>query len=212
MKKKTITLFKENQVKFVATQQKSLILKAKRIVHDVYVKSGYLSRPLPSRMFPEERIIKSTYLLAFNKTEIIGILRVSPVKDPLQFFKDWELKISLKTKKKLEGLKNFNCRALENLVVKENYRNKKISGGLYKAAWLLGLIKEIDYYLIKMDFQTLESLKKLGWYVEEIAPAIFYLGSLTVPAILPLKKQIGSVFKKNPDYFSYLIGEKKIKI
>jgi hypothetical protein len=212
MKEKTITLFKENKVRFVATRQESLILKAKRIVHDEYIKAGYLSYPLPSRMFPEEKAIKGTYLLALNKNEIIGILRVSPVKNPLQFFREWKIKISVKTKKKMEGLKKFNCKALETLVVKEKYRNKKISGGLYKAAWLFGLIEEIDYYLIKMDFQALESLKKLGWYVVKIAPPLFYLGSLTVPAILPLKKQIGSVFKKNSNYFSYLIGEKEIKI
>jgi hypothetical protein len=158
MKEKTITLFKENKVRFVATRQESLILKAKRIVHDEYIKAGYLSYPLPSRMFPEEKAIKGTYLLALNKNEIIGILRVSPVKNPLQFFREWKIKISVKTKKKLEGL------------------------------------------------------KKLGWHVEKIAPPLFYLGSLTVPAILPLKKQIGSVFKKNSNYFSYLIGEKEIKI
>jgi hypothetical protein len=212
MKKKTITLFKEKEVRFVATREEFLILKAKRIVHDIYVKSGYLSHSLSSRMFPEERTIKDTYLLALNKNEIIGILRVSSVKNPLRFFNEWRTKIQVKTKKKLEILKKSNCKTLENLVVKEKYRNKKISGGLYKAAWLFGLINEIDYYLIKMDLQAFKSLEKLGWYVEEIAPPLFYLGSLTVPAILPLKKQIGSVFKKNLNYFSYLIGEKKSKV
>jgi hypothetical protein len=212
MKKKTITLFEESEVKFVVTREESLILKAKRIVHDIYVKLGYLFHPLPSRMFPEENTIKSTYLLALKENEIIGILRVSPVKNPLRFFNEWRTKIQVKTKKKLEILKKSNCKTLENLLVKEKYRNKKISGGLYKAAWLFGLINEIDYYLIKMDLQAFKSLEKLGWYVEKIAPPLFYLGSLTVPAILPLKKQIGSVFKKNSNYFSYLIGEKKSKV
>jgi hypothetical protein len=56
-----------------------------------------------------------------------------------------------------------------------------------------------------MDMKAFESLKRLGWYYQEIAPPIFYLGSLTVPAILPLKKQLGSVFRKNSQYFKYLI-------
>jgi N-acyl-L-homoserine lactone synthetase len=199
-------LFKENDIKFIITQQKSLILKAKRLVHDVYLKVGYLSHPLPQKIFPPEENFKGVYLIAINNNkEIIGTLRISQITNPLNYFKEWKTKISPPIKKELKKLKKYHCESIENLVVKETYWGKKTSGGLFKAAWIFGLINEIDYYLIKMDKEALKSLKRLGWYCQEIAPPIFYLGSLTVPAILPLKKQLGSVFRKNSQYFKYLI-------
>ena len=198
-------LFKENNIEFIVTRQKSLILKAKRLVHDVYLKVGYLSHPLPQRIFPLEKNFKGVYIIARTDKEIIGTLRISRIDDPLNYFKEWKEKISSTIKNELKELKKYHCESIENLVVKETYWGKKISGGLFKAAWIFGLINEIDYYLIKMDKEAFGSLKRLGWYCQEIAPPIFYLGSLTVPAILPLKKQLGSVFRKNSRYFKYLI-------
>lgn len=183
-----------------------LVRKARQLQHDVFLEMGYIKNPFPNRIIPLPSYVKrSTWIVATKKSLLLGTLRVSKVSSVNAVFEDWEIK-NPKIQGLLKEVSSSSFAEVGGLAIKKEYRKQKISGGLYKACWLYALLKRIKWYLIKIDKKAFESFKKFGWHTIVVAPPKFYMGSISVPAIINIEKQLPNVYRENFEFYKYLIS------
>ena len=191
---------------FHTTEDERLIKKAQQLQHDVFLEKGYIKHPFPNKIMPLPSYVKkSVYVVASKGSTVLGTLIISKVSSPSDVFRDWEIK-NRKCQELLRKISQMRFAEVGRLAVKRKFRDQKISGGLYKACWLYALLKGIKWYLIKMDKEVFKSFQKFGWYSKIIAPPKFYMGSITVPAVIEIEKQLSHVYKKNFEFYKYLVS------
>lgn len=182
-----------------------LKLAAKRLNHDVYLEMGYIKQSYPNRIIPYKNDDIATYIVALKNDFLCGTIHISPINSPSLVFENWKDKLYSKSQKILKIISKERKAELGGLAVKKKYRGKGVAAGLYKACWLFALLNDIKWYLIKMDKKALKSLENLGWHVERIGPPLYYMGSITIPGIIQISKQLLNVYKKNINYYKYLV-------
>ena len=200
-------LFSTRKIKYIVAHTKILKLKALRLRHDVFLEKGYIQTAFPQWIIPDKTDKISKYIIALNQNkEIVGTLKIIPT--PKFFFKIYKKAFykNPSTKRIILNIKRNFSAEIGGLAVKKKYRKKKISNGLYKAAWLYALLKGIKWYVFGIDKEAVNSLKKCGWKISYLGRPLFYLGSSTIPCAILLKEQLKSVYEKNPKYYKFLVN------
>lgn len=201
-------LHSKNGINFQVARDKELIRKAKILCHDVYLEMGYIKKPYPNRIIPLKGRLRSFYIVALKENILYGTVRISFLQSPVLFFKEWKDALYPKSKILLKSIAKETFAEIGSLAVDKNFRVQGISKGLFKACWLFALLKGIKWYLIKMDIKALKFLENLGWYVKKIGKPKVYMGFLTVPGTINVEEQLFHVYKKNFQYYTYLVGSK----
>jgi len=174
-----------------------LIRAAKNLCHDVYLHVGYIDAPYADRMIPYEYESTSTYIVAITSmNEVIGTVRLTQG-PPFKTFDVWKDNLfasqSALIKSALEG-PSFEIGAL---AVNKNFSAMKISLMLYKAVYIYSRSLKLDYAIISMDARALRAMEMQGWVVVKIGGPMDYFGSITIPGIMPVNEQPGSVLQKS---------------
>jgi hypothetical protein len=165
-----------------------LCLKAKNLCHDVYLGVGYISESYPDRIIPFELDHASTYILAMDKDEVVGTLRLT-AGPPFNTLKVWKDHLYADCNTLINNALNGQSYEIGALAVKKEYSSLKVAQGLYMAAYKCSIMLGLEYGIISMDARALRSLEMKGWKAIRIGEPMEYFGSLTVPAIMPVAIQ-----------------------
>jgi len=202
------TLFIENGVAYglLEAEDRDFIDQVKKLRHDVYVACGFIE-PTPTRTIEDKKDEDCYYMAAFDTElqEIIGTVRLS--KPPFKVLEALKHEgIEIKCQELLDKVLSSKTLEVGALAVRPKIKTGKshISGGLYTLLYLFSLQNNVDYLLIDIDKNVGESLKKLGWKLVQFAAEHNYMGSITVPAVIPINEQWDSVTKNNPDYAKFV--------
>jgi len=202
-----VVLHTAGNVTYEVAESEALKLAAKALCHDVYLEFGYIEKRFPEGIIPEDRNDgESMYIVARTGDCVCGTIRLRYGVSPFSVFRAWAQKLDQDSRDTLTRISTEPRAELGRLAVSANFRTGKVSQGLYKSAWLLALIKQIAWYLIRVDQRALTSLERCGYYVQRIGPPLYWMGSPTVPAVMEIGKQLSSVYEKNPKYYQYLVN------
>ncbi|MGB9743243.1 MAG: N-acyl amino acid synthase FeeM domain-containing protein [Minisyncoccales bacterium] len=197
-------LHQKDGIVFQTINDRKQIKEAKKLRHDVYLEVGYITTPYPDGIIPDPE--PSIYIVALlNGEELMGTVRVTPG-PPFETLAVWENKFFAESESLIKMLFDAKSAEIGSLAVKKTARGKRISWGLYKALYLFALIEKIDFYVAGMDLNAYKLLQWLGWSLIEIGPVMEYMGSPSIPIIIPIKDQLSSVYQKNPTYYQYVVG------
>ncbi len=188
----------------------NLIDQAKRLRHDVYVACGFIE-PTKTRTIEDKKDDDCHYLVALDEGSVIGTIRLS--KPPFNVFEALDhdgIDIYPEHRDLINLVQSSNTLELGALAVRPKMKTGKshISGGLYKSVYLFSLENDVKYWLIDVDQFVGDSLRRLGWKLIQFAPEHEYMGSVTVPAIMPVAEQIASIEENNPDYAKFVLNER----
>jgi N-acyl-L-homoserine lactone synthetase len=90
------------------------------------------------------------------------------------------------------------------LAVRKDKRALKVSWGLYKAMLEYSLSAGLQYAVIGMDASALRSFERMGWHIVQIGEPMDYMGSETIPCILPIQEQPAHLMDQKTKYAKYL--------
>lgn len=192
------------------------IYLARRLHHDIYLGVGYIKEPTLSGMIEDGYHPYSDYIIAIfidgkpGKGEIVGVTRIIK-NSPLGYPTLKEFKISKKAGAWMDSVDPYSIIEIGSLCVKPGFSAAK---GLYRYAWQYSKIRRDILWLACIDKDLLDILKKrYQFYFEQIGKEKFYLGSITVPAVLDCKRQKALM---NPKLFAFYdkpqVPEKMVKI
>ena len=204
---KDILLFREGEkgkeVDFVLAQEPATIEEMKRLRHDVYLRCSFIDKPYPDRVIPDEADNDNAiYIAAEAVGEIIGSIRLAA--PPFKVLEELGDDIFMDAQSIVNQAVKESAVELGSLAVKHDTGYKRISGGLYKAVYLVCNIKGIKWWFIDIDERVYDALLRLGWKVTEIGPRHEYMGSMTVPGLMNTREQTNNIKENNPSYFDYL--------
>jgi N-acyl-L-homoserine lactone synthetase len=191
-------------ISYEIAESAEMISEAKHLCHDVYLQMGYIEKPFPGRVIPNEYDPTSIYIVALNsRREVVGTIRLI-LEQPFDTLAVWKQQLYFSCGNLINDALNGNSFEIGALAVRKDHSSMKISWGLYKTAFTCAKALELDYAVITMDARALRSLEMLGWYVVKIGKPMLYFGSLTVPGIMPVKAQEVAVQSKNQTYYKLL--------
>ena len=180
-----------------------LLLQALKLRHNVYLRAGYIEKAYPNGILPDKRDRNSIHIVALDNKCVIGTIRLA--QPPFDAFMVWKNDLFVQAKELIRIATDSKSVELSALAVKKGTPFKKVSWGLYKATYLLSYLENINYWVIGIDVRVLRTLRILGWYAIEVALPAEYMGSICVPCIMPVAKQLENIADKNPRYYNYLI-------
>ena len=193
-------------ITFQVAETEKVILAAKHLCHDVYLQVGYIDKPCIGNIIPSGHDDLSTYIVALNALqEVIGTIRLTQG-PPFKTLEIWKDKLYPLCNRLITEAIHSHTFEIGALAVRKDFSPVKVSWGLYKAAYLSSIAMHLDYGIISIDARALRSLQMLGWFVQKIGEPMHYFGSLTVPAIMPVHQQPGSVLQTKLAYHKYLVA------
>jgi len=201
-------LHTKDGIVFQTAENSFQIQEAKKLRHDVYLEMGYITQPFFDGIIPDERDEHSTYIVALmGGQELVGTVRSypGPSFETLEVWKE-NFFPNPEISELIEEVCKRKSVEIGALAVKKTARGRRISWGLYKALYLLFLMEKVNYCIAAIDLRAFKLLQWLGWSIIEIGPAKYFMGSLTVPIVMPMKEHLLSIYQKNPTYYEYLVG------
>lgn len=192
------------EVDYYLAQEPATITAAKQLRHEVYLECGFIEKPFPEKVIPDHQDNdEALYLVAKVDGEVIGTIRMAA--PPFKTIEVLGDEVYDAAREELKDLAKSNAVELGSLAVKHKSGRSHISGTLYKAVYWVSLQQKIKYWVIDIDERVYDALLRLGWKVDEIGPRHEYMGSETVPGIMPVEEQADHIMSKNPKYFEYLM-------
>jgi hypothetical protein len=194
---KTIYNKPENAISFQVAANKSIIVEAKQLCHDVYLNHKYIDAPYPGKIIPYTHDASSVYIVAINSLQdVVGTIRLT-AGVPFKTFEVWQNNFYPDYNKLIHEVQNTASLEIGALAVRKDHSVLKISWGLYKATHRYCMAMNVRYGVISMDARALRSLQMVGWNVMQIGAPKYYFGSLTVPAIIPVHQQSKKIINNN---------------
>ena len=175
-------------VAFGEATNDAAVLQAKRLCYETYVSVGYLT-PSPAAAFGPEREPGVTYIVATDaRGTVVGTLRLSTHR-PFQALAAWRGRLYHQQAALLAAARRGPAFGLGALAVRKACAPLKVAQGLYHFAYRWALAHSRDYGIITMDARAFRALGMAGWHAVPVGTPMHYLGSLTVPAIIPIREQ-----------------------
>lgn len=194
---------KGKEVDFVLALDPKTIKEMKRLRHDVYLRCSFIDKPYPDRIIPDDADNKQAiYIAARAGNDIIGSIRLAA--PPFKVLEELGSNLYEDAESIVEQALKDGAVELGSLAVRQESGYSRISGGLYKAVYLVCNVKGIRWWFIDIDERVYNALLRLGWKVTEIGPRHEYMGSTTVPGVMNTQEQTQNIKKSNPAYFEYL--------
>ncbi len=105
-----------------------------------------------------------------------------------------------------------HCVEVSRFIVPENLllNNHEITLMLCKSMIKKSFSMGVTHAFLSVDYRFYRLLKILGFQLDEIGEAAFYMGSRTVPAILPLENMLPVLKNKKPSLYEYLTEDNGI--
>ena len=102
-----------------------------------------------------------------------------------------------------------HCVEVSRFIVPENLflKNHEITLMLCKSMINMSFRMGVTHAFLSVDYRFFRLLKILGFQLDEIGEPAFYLGSRTVPAILPLENMLPVLKIKKPSLYEYLTAD-----
>lgn len=194
-----------NGITFQTVEDGDILLQALALRHDAYLEAEYIEKAYPDNIIHDKRDESSTHIVALDDECVIGTIRLA--EPPFDTLVVWKNNLFIQAEELIKLAINSKSVELSALAVKKGTPLKKVAWGLYKATYLLSCLKEINYWVIGVDIRVLRALRILGWHMREVAFPAKYMGSICVPCIMPVAKQLESIADKNPRYYRYLTSE-----
>ena len=178
-------------ITFSIPRNQEIILQAKHLCHDVYLQMGYFDKAYPGGVLPGHDNA-CTYIVAANKCdEVVGTVRLSR-QIPGNIFDPWQGQLFVSCSRLISDALGQRSFGIGSLAVNKAYAGMKISGGLYQMAYEWAQWHDMAYGIISMDHRAFRALKMMGWRAIQVGGAAWYLGSPTIPAIIPIREQPGA--------------------
>jgi len=179
-----------SKIAFNVAKSHSIVLQAKHLCHDVYLRMGYISHAYGDHIIPAER--HAVYIVATAEHgEVIGTVKLSrEVRRTI--FDAWSGKLFASCGGLINHALGQRIFSIGSLAVDKRYAGLHVAHGLYRAAYEWAMQQKMDYGVIMIDSRALRALRMAGWYVVEVGEAAWYLGSPTIPAIIPIGMQGGT--------------------
>lgn len=157
------TYIDHNSVSYVVANTGQLIYLAKRLCHDVYLRSGYISEAMPDGIIPFQYDSSAVYIVALNAgNDVVGTVRLA-MACPSHIFEVWQGKLYESYNWLVGNATTAKSFEMGALAVRPDFSYTGVSFGLYKAAYDYSLEQGLDYAIIGMDQRALGSLIKYGW-------------------------------------------------
>ena len=193
----------QNEISFRIAKSSQEVYNARRLCHDVYFSLGFLRKEMKGKVIPNKHEAHTIYLVAINnKNDVVGTLSITEGR--FKTLTDWKGEFYDNQERLIDKIYRTKSIEIGALAVRDDYRKKNVSWGLYKLSLKYSLAMKFEYAIIGMDKAALKSLEDLGWDIVKIGKPMEYFGSLTVPAILPIRQQLGKVAGNNVGYHDYL--------
>jgi N-acyl-L-homoserine lactone synthetase len=167
---------------------------AKRLCHDIYLEAGYIRERRPDGVIPHPYERDSIYIAARCEGRTVGTVRMTVGHSvTLHAWKGNLLPDRLNLIGNVISARYFEIGAL---AVSKAYRTQKVSWQLYRAVLRCSLALQLDYAIVAMDVRALRTLQMLGWLTIRIGKPIHYMGSMTIPAVMPVREQVAALVLK----------------
>ena len=191
------------KITFSIDARPEIILKADHLCHNTYLRMGYISKALPGFVMSNNEQ-NANYIVAANSYgSVVGTLRLSQ-KIPADIFKVWKGKLYGSCFSLVSEALSRRSFSIGSLAVDKAYAGMKISWGLYQMAYKWALSQNMEYGIITIDHHAFRALKMVGWHAVQVGEAALYLGSPTIPAIIPIRQQTcGAVNEIKPQFNHY---------
>jgi len=88
-------------------------------------------------------------------------------------------------------------------------KNHEITLKLCRAMIMTSIKMGVTHMLMSIDYRFFRLLKILGFSLSEIGEPKFYMGSRTIPGILPLINLLPDIRKSRPSLYEYLTADKE---
>jgi N-acyl-L-homoserine lactone synthetase len=177
-----------SHIRFRIAQTKKEILQAKRLCHDVYLQEKYIPKAYPDGIIPFANEKNAVYIIAVNVAgDVVGTLRL--FKGPgFRTFKAWQGEILPEAKAMLSGENRQAMAEVGALAVNPAWQNHEIARGMFRTGLIWLLKNNYRYVIISVDTRVLRLLKMFGWEIISIGKPKFYMGSLTAPGLISLRR------------------------
>ena len=214
MKRKELLSEIIGNVLYKKAETEKEIFLARKLHHDGYLRVGYISEPTPTGTIDDGYHEFSDYLIAihlndfnnsnsekgFNSGEIVGVIRAVKYSQ-LGFSVINEFKLYPEVKKLLEVVDMNYVIEVGALFAKPGYF---VAKGLYRAIWQYSKIRGDRYWLAAIDKRLFNIfIKRSHFYFDQIGPEKFYLGSVSVPAILDCRRQKILMYQNAPELAAF---------
>lgn len=191
-------------IRFHTAQSAELVYKAKRLCHDVYLRMGYIPGAYANGIIPYAFDEKAVYIIAENETgEIVGTLRIT-YGWPGKILELWQGRLYTAQQQLIASAKKGKQFEIGALAVRKDQASFKIAEGLYRTAYYYCVDAGLEYGLISMDQRALRALDMVGWNIVSIGHPLEYMGSITVPAIIPIKDQPRIIAERTFKHHSHI--------
>ena len=121
------------EISFQVAETSGQLLEAKKLCHDVYLGAKFIKKPLADGIIPHKHDADSIYFIAVtDDDEVVGTLRMTV--GHYKTLDAWKGQLYSSKKGILETVIGSNSFELGALAVRKDYRSKKVSWGIYKAA------------------------------------------------------------------------------
>lgn len=176
---------KKNEIYFKVADGKEKI-DARRFVAKKYYEAGYLDKSDASKPFKDDYVDSSVYFIAKTENKIIGTLRIVsdpkiklPVINEFDLYPEMKIFFDKTNKKKVVEIGNLAA-----------ISNTGIAKGLYGTALIYSRKKGYKFWIAGVDNNFLKGLKKkykvINFFYKQIGEPKHYIGSLTVPIMIPI--------------------------
>ena len=179
------------------------LIRAKQLCQQVYIHAGYITGSQAAAVIRAEREARTTCVIARNEqSEIVGTIRLS-TDQPCRTFSVWRGKLYHPCAELIAAAQRGPSFEIGALAVRKDAAQLKVSWGLYDFAYRWALAHGMEYGIVSMDLRALRALELTGWYAVRIGAPMQYVGSLTVPAIIPINHQPAIAAAKAQAWFQH---------
>lgn len=182
---------------------------ARKLHHDGYLEVGYIERSTATGTIEDGYHKFSDYLIAIYindnqngsvKGKVVGVIRAVryssldfPVMNEFKFYKKWE--------KFLREVNLNQVIEVGALFTKPGYY---VARGLYRQVWQFSKLNNYKYWLAAIDERLFKVFtKRFCFYFDQIGKKKFYLGSVSVPALLECQKQKKLMYQHAPEFAAF---------
>ncbi len=174
-------------LRFMEAAAAATVIQAKRLCRDVYVQAGYITEQAAD--FAPDPGNGDTYVVAGDAAgNVVGTLRLS-VAHPCGIISAWQGRLYHQAAALIAAAQRGPSFEIGSLAVRKDCAPLKVSWGLYDFAYRWALARGLDYGIVSMDVRAFRALGLAGWHAVPIGAPMHYLGSLTVPAVIPIRSQ-----------------------
>lgn len=167
------------------------------VEYETFLEAGYIEANSQQRVLEfEEYDPFSDFFVLIKDTLVIGMLRRMRPSTSLELktLRDFEINPDWKELEKIAQTQPTLIEEIGTLGLLKEYRGlglRACVAALYRASWQDSVRRGVKYWLFSADAKLFWALSNwFGFAVQQIGHDKYYMGSQTIPAVLPIQQQL----------------------